>query len=79
MKGARLTLTAVVTVAVTLLLGTSAASTATSATTKETDKAVLFAADGLRQDLVEKYAQRGDMPTMRQFLSEGRSLPATGS
>ena len=43
-----------------------------------TDKAVLFAADGLRQDLVEKYAQRGVMPTMRQFLRRGTSASGNG-
>ncbi len=36
-----------------------------------TSKAVFFAADGLRQDLVEKYADRGVMPTMRGFLRNG--------
>ncbi len=36
-----------------------------------TDKAVFFAADGLRQDLVEKYADRGVMPTMEGFLDKG--------
>jgi 2',3'-cyclic-nucleotide 2'-phosphodiesterase (5'-nucleotidase family)/predicted AlkP superfamily phosphohydrolase/phosphomutase len=34
-------------------------------------KAVFFASDGLRQDLVEKYAKRGLMPTMRSFLRHG--------
>ena len=32
---------------------------------------VFFAADGLRQDLVEEYASRGLMPTMRDFLRYG--------
>ncbi|WP_244929011.1 5'-nucleotidase C-terminal domain-containing protein [Nocardioides sp. W7] len=34
-------------------------------------KAVYFASDGLRQDLVEKYAAEGVMPTMRSFLRDG--------
>ena len=34
-------------------------------------KAVFFASDGLRQDLVEKYADQGVMPTMRSFLRNG--------
>jgi 2',3'-cyclic-nucleotide 2'-phosphodiesterase (5'-nucleotidase family) len=33
--------------------------------------AVLFAADGLRQDLVAAYAARGDLPTMASFLKKG--------
>lgn len=36
-----------------------------------TDKAVYFASDGLRQDLVEKYADEGVMPTMKKFLRNG--------
>lgn len=36
-----------------------------------TDTAILFAADGMRQDLVEKYAGQGVMPTMRSFLRHG--------
>ena len=78
MTRARLTLTALVTVAVTMLLGTSAASTATSATTKETDKAVFFAADGLRQDIVARYAAQGVMPTMRDFLRNGTFASGNG-
>jgi 2',3'-cyclic-nucleotide 2'-phosphodiesterase (5'-nucleotidase family) len=35
------------------------------------DGAVFFASDGLRQDLVEKYADRGLMPTMGSFLRKG--------
>ena len=41
-------------------------------------KAVFFAADGLRQDLVEKYAAQGALPTMRQLpRRRGRRPPAT--
>ena len=36
-----------------------------------TDKAILFAADGMRQDLMERYAAAGDMPTYRELLREG--------
>ena len=39
--------------------------------------AVFFASDGLRQDLVEKYADRGVMPTMRSLLRSG--VKATGN
>ena len=37
----------------------------------ETDKAVFFAADGMRQDLVAKYAAQGLMPTMADVPQEG--------
>ena len=36
-------------------------------------KAVFFAADGMRQDLVAKYAAQGLMPTMGSFLRHGVS------
>ena len=42
------------------------------------DKAVLFAADGMRQDLVERYASQGVMPTMRGFLRRGVKASGNG-
>jgi 2',3'-cyclic-nucleotide 2'-phosphodiesterase (5'-nucleotidase family)/predicted AlkP superfamily phosphohydrolase/phosphomutase len=36
-----------------------------------TDEAVFFASDGMRQDLVERYAAQGEMPTMRSLLRRG--------
>ncbi len=36
-----------------------------------TDHAVFFASDGMRQDLVERYAAQGSMPTMRRLLRRG--------
>ena len=41
-------------------------------------KAVFFASDGLRQDLVAKYADQGLMPTMREFLEKGISATGNG-
>ncbi len=41
-------------------------------------KAVFFAADGLRQDIVERYAARGLMPTMRSFLRDGTKASGHG-
>ena len=41
-------------------------------------RAVFFAADGLRQDLVEKYAEQGGMPGMRTFLRNGVSASGNG-
>ena len=43
-----------------------------------TDKAVFFASDGLRQDLVQKYAGQGVMPTMADFLKKGASATGGG-
>lgn len=42
------------------------------------DKAVFFASDGLRQDLVEKYAGEGVMPTMKKFLRTGVKARGNG-
>ena len=42
------------------------------------DGAVYFASDGLRQDLVEKYAAEGVMPTMGDFLKKGTSASGEG-
>jgi 2',3'-cyclic-nucleotide 2'-phosphodiesterase (5'-nucleotidase family)/predicted AlkP superfamily phosphohydrolase/phosphomutase len=36
-----------------------------------TEKAILFAADGMRPDLVDRYAARGLMPTMRELMRDG--------
>jgi 2',3'-cyclic-nucleotide 2'-phosphodiesterase (5'-nucleotidase family)/predicted AlkP superfamily phosphohydrolase/phosphomutase len=43
-----------------------------------TDKAVFFASDGLRQDLVQKYAGQRVMPTMADFLKKGASATGGG-
>ena len=56
--------------------GPAAASTA--ARPAPSDKAVFFASDGLRQDLVEKYAAMGLMPTMRDFLKNGTKASGNG-
>jgi 2',3'-cyclic-nucleotide 2'-phosphodiesterase (5'-nucleotidase family)/predicted AlkP superfamily phosphohydrolase/phosphomutase len=36
-----------------------------------TDKVVMFASDGMRPDLVDKYANQGVMPTMRKLMRDG--------
>ncbi|HEX5335456.1 MAG TPA: 5'-nucleotidase C-terminal domain-containing protein [Propionicimonas sp.] len=41
-------------------------------------KAVFFAADGMRQDLVERFAARGTMPTMRNLLRKGVKASGNG-
>ena len=40
--------------------------------------AVFFAADGLRQDIVARYAGRGGMPTMAEFLKKGTKASGNG-
>ena len=55
--------------------GTLTAAASSSAAAKEkapTDNAVFFASDGLRQDIVPRYAAQGVMPTMAAFPQEGR-------
>lgn len=44
----------------------------------KTGKAVFFAADGMRQDLVERYAAQGKMPTMRSLLRSGVKASGNG-
>ncbi|HET7856511.1 MAG TPA: 5'-nucleotidase C-terminal domain-containing protein [Gaiellaceae bacterium] len=36
-----------------------------------TDKAIMFASDGMRPDLMERYAGQGLMPTYRELMREG--------
>ncbi len=45
---------------------------------KSTSKAVFFVSDGLRQDLVAKYAAQGLLPTMASFLKKGTSAAGNG-
>ena len=42
------------------------------------DKAVFFTADGLRQDIVAKYAGQGRLPTMASFLKGGTQAADDG-
>ncbi|HSK34081.1 MAG TPA: alkaline phosphatase family protein, partial [Propionicimonas sp.] len=45
---------------------------------QKTGKAVFFAADGMRQDLIERYAAQGRMPTMRSLLRSGVKASGNG-
>ena len=36
-----------------------------------TDKAILFAADGMRPDLMEQFAAEGSMPTYANLMANG--------
>jgi 2',3'-cyclic-nucleotide 2'-phosphodiesterase (5'-nucleotidase family) len=81
-----MTLVAVVALTALAALAAGAANSAgvkTSASAKDKtkppiDKAVFFAADGLRQDIVERYAKQGLMPTMSEFLKKGTSAKGNG-
>ena len=79
MTRVRVTLAAVLTVAATLLLASAAGSTTSSSAARPlTTKAVFFAADGLRQDIVARYAAQGRMPTMAEFLKQGTFASGNG-
>ena len=42
------------------------------------DRAVFFVGDGMRQDLIAKYAAQGLLPTMADFLKKGTSAAGNG-
>ncbi len=77
---------AVLALAATVLAGLAAggansAGRIASSAAKEkapTDKAVFFVADGLRQDIVQRYADDGLLPTMADFLKKGSSASGNG-
>jgi len=81
-----MTLVAVVAVTALAALAAGAANSAgvkTSAQAKAqakspVQKAVFFAADGMRQDIVARYAAQGLMPTMSDFLKKGTSASGNG-
>ena len=58
-----------------VLLPSAASSTASQATPTQTaasdGKVLLFAADGMRQDLAERYAAAGAMPAFAEVLQDG--------
>ena len=58
--------------------GVATASGGGPANAKASTKAVFFAADGMRQDLVEQYVARGALPTMGELLRKGMSAAGGG-
>src|SRR6185312_10185779 len=79
----RITLVAVIAATALAGLAAGAANSAAVKTTKDKPKAsieraVFFAADGMRQDIVERYAKQGLMPTMSEFLKKGTSAKGNG-
>ena len=64
-----------------LLAAAGGRTTATASTAVQkapTDTAVFFAADGLRQDIVARYAAKGLLPTMTSFLRKGTAAQRNG-
>jgi 2',3'-cyclic-nucleotide 2'-phosphodiesterase (5'-nucleotidase family) len=55
-------------VAITIAAGTAGAK---DAKWKPVDRTVLFASDGMRPDLMEKYATAGSMPTYKTLMEKG--------
>jgi 2',3'-cyclic-nucleotide 2'-phosphodiesterase (5'-nucleotidase family) len=60
------------------LVGSPVAAAPPAGKGQPTNTAVFFASDGLRQDLVVKYAAQGLMPTMASFLKKGVSATGDG-
>jgi 2',3'-cyclic-nucleotide 2'-phosphodiesterase (5'-nucleotidase family)/predicted AlkP superfamily phosphohydrolase/phosphomutase len=59
--------------------GTAARSTTSAAATAgSADNVILFASDGLRQDLVHKYVDEGALPTFENLLASGVEAAGNG-
>jgi 2',3'-cyclic-nucleotide 2'-phosphodiesterase (5'-nucleotidase family) len=76
MSTSRFRVAASIAAALTLLIGVGAGAASTTSRAaatgaKASESVIFFTADGLRQDLVEEYADRGSMPTMRKLLRDG--------
>ena len=63
-------ITAALVAPASVVSGTTA-SAQPSAGDPPTDKAILFASDGMRPDLVQRYADEGAMPTMKGLMERG--------
>ena len=59
------------TVVVVATLGAGAASAWRDDEVRPVEKVVLFASDGMRPDLMEKYAKAGHMPTYKELMDRG--------
>ena len=73
----RLALTAlgIVVFGTLVAFGAGAGATGTAALVSErpVDRVVMFASDGMRPDLMEKYAKDGAMPTYKKLMKDGAS------
>ena len=73
MKRSTITIWAVGALSAGVLAAVATASGSTTDATADalTDKVVLFAADGMRPDLVDKYAAAGAMPELKALMADG--------
>ncbi len=67
----RLVTVAVSTAAVMVTIGAGSAGAKKVGDIRPVEKVVLFASDGMRPDLVEKYAKAGAMPTYKNLMKDG--------
>jgi 2',3'-cyclic-nucleotide 2'-phosphodiesterase (5'-nucleotidase family)/predicted AlkP superfamily phosphohydrolase/phosphomutase len=67
----RLRLPVLLTIVAVVLAVAPAASSAATTTGPLTTKAILFSSDGMRPDLMEKYAADGAMPTYASLMAKG--------
>src|SRR4051794_8677927 len=58
-------------VALAIVLTIGAASAVAKKGGRPVDKVVMFASDGMRPDLMEKYAKAGSMPTYKELMKHG--------
>jgi 2',3'-cyclic-nucleotide 2'-phosphodiesterase (5'-nucleotidase family) len=58
-------------VAVAAVAGAASSSPASAASHADGPKAILFASDGMRPDLVDKYSAEGLMPTYKDLIADG--------
>ncbi len=65
-------------VALSLLCAFAAAAPAAAGSGPHAESVIFFAADGMRRDLVGKYAAAGSMPAMQQLIATGASAPDGG-
>src|SRR5262245_28329549 len=72
-RSRRLTLAilGVSTLGVLVMLGAGAAGARQSDDERPVDRVVMFASDGMRPDLMEKYAAAGEMPTYAKLMRDG--------
>src|SRR5688572_665163 len=66
-----LALVSAATVVVMMTLGAGAAGAKKPGDLRPVEKVVMFASDGMRPDLVEKYAKAGAMPTYKELMKHG--------
>ena len=62
---------AALTMLVVVAFAVGGGATAASEAEPLTDKVILFSSDGMRPDLVDKYASQGAMPTYAQLIADG--------